>query len=97
MPPAPARKDRPTLGGFESVVGAFGFGGRNNARSPNGYQQDAEGDSAAPAVRAASPRDWPVSGQGVQLQQEDDRTDRRGQGQWDDLPQPGCLSSDQSL
>jgi hypothetical protein len=34
MPPAPARKHRPMLGGFESVVGAFGFGGRNNARSP---------------------------------------------------------------
>lgn len=34
MPPAPARKDRPMLGGFGSVVGAFGLGGRTSARSP---------------------------------------------------------------
>jgi hypothetical protein len=35
---------------------------------------------AAPAVRA-SPGDRPCPGQGVELEQEDDRTDRRAQGQ----------------
>jgi hypothetical protein len=34
MPPAPARKDPPMLGGFASVLGARGVGGRTNARSP---------------------------------------------------------------
>jgi hypothetical protein len=109
MPPAPARKERPMLGGFGSVVGAFGLGGRTSARSPTATSRTPKPmlmaalrvslaekpvsptrtpmvlttmrTIAAPAVRAAPRRDRPFPGQGVQLQQEDHRTDRRGQGQ----------------
>ena len=44
MPPAPATKDRPTLGGFASGRGRLGLGRPQQRAEPHGDQQDPEGD-----------------------------------------------------
>ena len=85
-------------GGLASDAGAFGFGGRSNARSPTATSRTPSvlktmRTTAAPAVRAAPRGDRPVPGQGVELEQEDDRTDGRAHSQRDDLSQQAAHRS----
>jgi len=78
--------------GLQRVVG--GEAGVAN-QDPN--RADDDEDDRGASGQGRSTRNWPFSGQGVQLEQEDDRTDRRTQRQRDHLPQQAAHRSTEDM